>query len=199
MSDDGSETHQQQSVLSGDIFTILHLLEHQTADWVLSARNGRYKLTVKWTPGKIAERERSTLPPKKSSKSRSERNNRRLRAYLAKKCESTAEIGTPAQMLDNDSSKSDELGNTAQPIETDSETDAPAELISKKDEAPPIPTATSSPKGPAASIGAEDTSTTGRERKERRKHKKGEIRIQKITLDLPRKEKQQYLKQIVTR
>ncbi|VDI53191.1 Hypothetical predicted protein [Mytilus galloprovincialis] len=139
MSDDGSETHQQQPVLSGDIFTILHLLEHQTADWVLSARNGRYKLTVKWTPGKIAEKEGPELPPKKkSSKSRSERNNHRLRAYLTKKFESTADIGTPAQMLDNDSSKSDELGNTAQPIETASATDAPAELISKKDEAPPL-------------------------------------------------------------
>ncbi|VDI35112.1 Hypothetical predicted protein [Mytilus galloprovincialis] len=90
-------------------------------------------------------------------------------------------------MLDNDSSKSDELGNTTQPIETDSATDAPAELISKKDEAPPLPTATSLPKGPASSIGAEGTSTTGKERKERRKHKKGEIRIQKITLDLPQK------------
>ncbi|CAC5418326.1 unnamed protein product [Mytilus coruscus] len=174
MSDDGSETHQQQPVLSGDIFTILHLLEHQTADWVLSARNGRYKLTVKWTPGKIAERERSTLPPKKkSSKSRSERNNRRLRAFLAKKSESTAEIGTPALMLDNDSSKLDELGNTAQPIETDSSTEPPAEEISKKDKAPPLPTATLSPKGPASSVGAECKSTTGRERKERRKHKKG--------------------------
>ncbi|VDI17882.1 Hypothetical predicted protein [Mytilus galloprovincialis] len=188
MSDDGSETHQQQPVLSGDIFTILHLLEHQAADWVVSARNGRYKLIVKWTSGKMAERERSTLPPKKkSSKSRSERNNRRLRAFLAKKSESTAEIGTPAQMLENDSSKSDELGNTAQPIETDSAMDTPAEPISKKDEAPPLPTATSSPKGPASSINAEGTSTTGRVRKERRKHKKGEIIIEKITLDLPQK------------
>ncbi|CAC5377847.1 unnamed protein product [Mytilus coruscus] len=135
MSDDGSETHQQQPVLSGDIFTILHLLEHQTADWVLSARNGRYKITVKWTPGKIAERE----------------------------------------------------SKTAQPIETDSSTEPPAEEISKKDKAPPLPTATSSPKGPASSVGAECKSTTGRERKERRKHKKGEIIIQKITLDLPQK------------
>ncbi|CAC5399387.1 unnamed protein product [Mytilus coruscus] len=188
MSDDGSETHQQQPVLSGDIFTILHLLEHKTADWVLSARNGRYKLTVKWTPGKIAERERSILPPKKkSSKSRSERNNCRLRAFLAKKSESTAEIGTPALMLDNDSSKPDELGNTARPIETDSSTEPPAEEISKKDKAPPLKTATSSPKGPASSVCAECKSTTGRERKERRKHKKGEIIIQKITLDLPQK------------
>ncbi|XP_052102941.1 mitochondrial import inner membrane translocase subunit TIM44-like [Mytilus californianus] len=53
-------------------------------------------------------------------------------------------------MLDNDSSKPDELGNTAQPIETDSSTEAPAEEISKKDKAPPLPTATSSPKGPAS-------------------------------------------------
>ncbi|CAC5425426.1 unnamed protein product [Mytilus coruscus] len=151
MSEDGSETHQQQPVSS-----------------------------VKWTPGKIAERERSTLPPKKkSSKSRSERNNRRLRAFLAKKSESTAEIGNPALFLDTDFSKPDELDITTQPIETDSATDTQAELDSKKDEAPPPPTATSSPKSPASSVGADGKSTTGRERKERRKHKKGEIKIQK--------------------
>ncbi|CAC5370357.1 unnamed protein product [Mytilus coruscus] len=179
MSEDGSETHQQQPVLS--------------------ARNGSYKLTVKWTPGKIAERERLTLPPKKkSSKSRSERNNRRLKAFLAKKSESTAEIGNPALFLDTDFSKPDELGITTQPIETDSAMDAPAELVSKKDEAPPPPTATSSRKGPASSVGADGKATTGRERKERCKHKKGEIKIQKITLDLPQKtylkwkEKQRY-------
>ncbi|CAC5377061.1 unnamed protein product [Mytilus coruscus] len=162
--------------------------KHQNADWVLSARNGSFKLTVKWTLGKIAERERSTLSPKKkSSKSRSERNTRRLRTFLAKKSESTAEIGTPALNLDNDFSKPDELGITAQPIETDSATDAPVKLVSKKDEAPPPPTATSSPKGPTSSVGAEGKSATGRERKEHRKHKKGEIKIQKITLDLPQK------------
>ncbi|CAG2185394.1 unnamed protein product [Mytilus edulis] len=101
-----------------------------------------------------------------------------IKKIHSKKSESTAEIRTPAQMVDNDSSNSDELGNTAQPIETDSATDAPAELISKKDEAPPLHTKTSSPKV-ASSVGADCKSTTGRERKERRRHKKGEIKIQK--------------------
>ncbi|CAC5410345.1 unnamed protein product [Mytilus coruscus] len=146
MSDDGRESHEQQPVLSGDIFTILHIQEHQTADWVLSARNGNYKLTVKWTPARLEEREGSTLPPKKrSSKSLFERDNRMLRAFLAKKPESTTEIGTPALNIDNDITETDEMGITAQSTETMSATDSPAELDYKKDEAPPPPTASSSP------------------------------------------------------
>lgn len=76
-------------VFTGDVFSMLHILEHHTADWVLSARTQNYKLIVKWTPRKIAEREKFILPPNK--KSHSERNNRKLRAFLAKKSDSNAD------------------------------------------------------------------------------------------------------------
>ncbi|VDI80925.1 Hypothetical predicted protein [Mytilus galloprovincialis] len=188
------------SLLTGDIFTIVHLLEHQTANWDLSARNGDYKLVIRWK--KSRQHEVQTESPtvqrtrKRSSKARSDRNKRRLEAYIAKKSApststpTTSENGEPAQnkCLENDpdvelTNNTEENGeNTAQHTE---------EMITQEEPLITVPndgrTLSCKPhEDPACTTGAEgqlSASYAGTEKSE----KTTRYRIGKITLDLPQK------------
>lgn len=108
-----------QSTLTVDVFTILHILEHQTANWDLSARNGRYRLVIRW---KDNRRDDNHVPapvqqakPRKSTKARRDRNYRRLQAFIARKKESETTIPEPsnpdmdtAEDTDSNSESSDD-------------------------------------------------------------------------------------------
>ncbi len=88
-----------QPLLSGDIFTILHLLEDQPADWFLSARSGNFKLVIKWKQQQ--QQDNVEIPRQKKrrkvSDARRQRNHQRLQAYRAKKAESA---GKSAQLTE---------------------------------------------------------------------------------------------------
>ncbi|CAC5365018.1 unnamed protein product [Mytilus coruscus] len=183
------------SLLTGDIFTIIHLLEHQTANWDLSARNGDYKLVIRWKKSRQYEEqtESPTLQKtrKRSSKARTDRNKRRLEAFIAKKSTpSTTENGEPAQekRLENDpdvdpTNNTEENGEyTAQPTEEMTTQEQPLVTVLKDDRK----LSCTPHKDPACTKGAEgqlSANYAGMETSERTTR----YRIGKITLDLPQK------------
>lgn len=131
-----TDEHSSQPVLTGNIFTVLHILEHQTADWILTARNGNYKLMIKWKASHVAEkRTENTGQKRKSSRARSARNNRRLRAFLDNK--SARENGNTASAdnievdvtteVDTTTTQHIESETPATSIESNSETETPSE------------------------------------------------------------------------
>ncbi len=85
-------------LLTGDIFTILHLLEDQPADWHLTARSGNYKLTVTWRQPRGEEQSKLVTQKKtrKMSEARRKRNQQRMKEFKAKK----AETAKAAQLTD---------------------------------------------------------------------------------------------------
>ncbi|CAC5376936.1 unnamed protein product [Mytilus coruscus] len=67
--------------LPDDITAVISLVESQPADWILTKRNGKYSIKIKW---RQIERQK-TVTKKRSSKARQDRNNRRRQAFLSRK------------------------------------------------------------------------------------------------------------------
>ncbi|VDI30473.1 Hypothetical predicted protein [Mytilus galloprovincialis] len=67
--------------LPDEITAVISLVESQTADWILTKRNGKYSIKIKW---RQIERQK-TVTKKRSSKARQDRNNRRRQAFLSRK------------------------------------------------------------------------------------------------------------------
>ena len=196
---------QSQPLLTGKIFTILHLLDDQTAEWILTARNGGYKLVIKWRP-----QQQEDLPPKqqhkKSSKARTDRNRRRLQAFLERK-KRLAETGnsepSDAESVESLDISAEENGTTAlntdviQPMETGETAQHLGEekvLEIPTDPNPEIGSipclATPLPEDPACLTGAEgrpSTSIAGPEyhQQDKEKDDTNKTKIEKVTLDLP--------------
>ncbi|CAC5388912.1 unnamed protein product [Mytilus coruscus] len=181
-------------LLTGDIFTILHLLEHQTADWNLSARKGNYKLVIRWKKSKNVEHVETptttTKTRKRSSKARADRNKHRLQAFIARKSmPSINEKGNTAHKedLDNDPdavntiNTSELVETTTQPQDESNAKEQPAETFLADRNLP-----CTKPKDPTCLTGVEGrlTTTAGLENKIKtpRTHRP---RVEKVTLDLP--------------
>ncbi|CAC5405319.1 unnamed protein product [Mytilus coruscus] len=67
--------------LPDDITAVISLVESQPADWILTKRNDKYSIKMKW---RQIERQK-TVTKKRSSKARQDRKNRRRQAFLSRK------------------------------------------------------------------------------------------------------------------